>query len=152
MPNSDIENDSIYKIHKYFELKHSAYSYMNNFISENGPAGKVYIDFVNTTDFHEMALSGEAQAMCKQGTNAGGNSEISEALSFETFHRVGHAKHVKVSRVWSCVFCICWKIVLLLKFLFFTPSQGLPETQLNYFKCTRNPIHIEPLPNDITLR
>lgn len=99
LPNSDIENDSIYKIHKYFELKHSAHSYMNNFISENGPAGKVYIDFVNTTDFHEKALSGEAQAICKQGTNAGGNSEISEALSYETFHRVGHAERVKVSRV-----------------------------------------------------
>lgn len=106
--NSDEENDhSIYKNHKYFELKHSCHSYMHKFISENGQPGKVFIDFVNTTDFNEKALSDEARAMCEKDTNAGGNSEISEGVSYETFHRVGYAKHVKVSRVWFFVFCIC---------------------------------------------
>lgn len=68
---------------------------MHKFISENGQPGKVYIDFVNTTDFNEKALSDEARAMCEKDTNAGGNSEISEGVSYETFHRVGYAKHVK---------------------------------------------------------
>lgn len=107
LPNSDEENDSKYKVHEYFESKHSSHSYMCNYISDNGPAGKVYIDFVNTTDFHEKALSGEARAMCEKDTNAGGNSEISEGVSYETFYRWEDAGLVKVRRVWSCVFCIC---------------------------------------------
>lgn len=102
LPNSDVENDSIY-FHKYFKFKHSSHLY--NFIFDDGPVGVVYIDLVDTNDLHVKALSDEAQEMCESGTNAGGRSEISEGLSYETFYRWGDTKLVKVSRVMSCVHC-----------------------------------------------
>lgn len=66
----------------YFEIKNP--DLLENFISENG-RGIVYIDLVTTANVHVKSLSDVAQKMCEHGTNAGGSSEISEALSFEFF-------------------------------------------------------------------
>lgn len=74
-----------------------------NFLDGNGRE-IVYIDLVKTEAFCFESLSEEAQGMCKRA-NAGGQSQISEAFSYETFALWGHTQLEKVSRAWSRVYC-----------------------------------------------
>lgn len=64
---------------------------------EKNERGIVFIDLVGTANYHEASLSDDARQII-QGTNAGGNSEISEAISYEIFYRYG-AELVMVSKV-----------------------------------------------------
>lgn len=55
-------------------------------LTEENTPGIVKIDLVETTDFRVKDLSEGAKKMCEPGVNAGGGSEISEAVSYEIFH------------------------------------------------------------------
>lgn len=62
-------------------------SVLKKFILENTcSVGIVFIDIINGNQFYLKDLSHDAQKMCEHGTNAGGRSEISEAISFESFY------------------------------------------------------------------
>lgn len=52
---------------------------------EKNGRGIVFIDLVKTANFHVNSLSDGARKII-QGTNAGGNSQISEAISYEIFY------------------------------------------------------------------
>lgn len=84
----------------YFVLK--GRSVLKKFILENG-VGIVFIDIITTSHFYLKSLSHDAQKMCEHGTNAGGQSEISEALSYETFYGCADATLEKVSKVRLCL-------------------------------------------------
>lgn len=82
-----MQNNSDVSVHFsggiYFFLK--GRSVLKKFILENR-VGIVFIDIFTTNNFHRKSLSHDAQKMCEHGTNAGGRSEISEAISFEAFY------------------------------------------------------------------
>lgn len=75
-----------------------------NLIQENR-LGIFYIHIITKNVFDVDSLSVGGQKMCKPGANAGGSSEISEALSYEIFHKWENAELVKVSKMWLCVYC-----------------------------------------------
>lgn len=79
-------------------------SNLNYSIKKNG-RGLFFIELVTSSDFKSEDISVRAREMMEPGTNAGGQSEMSEALSFETFHRCLGAELLKVSRVWLCGYC-----------------------------------------------
>lgn len=80
-------------------------SVLKKFILENTcSVGIVFIDIINGNQFYLKDLSHDAQKMCEHGTNAGGRSEISEAISFESFYGCQGATLEKVSKVWLCLF------------------------------------------------
>ncbi|XP_052681551.1 AAC-rich mRNA clone AAC4 protein-like isoform X1 [Crassostrea angulata] len=60
---------------------------------EKNERGIVFIDLVETANCHVASLSDDARQII-QVTNAGGNSEISEAISYEIFYRYRCAKLV----------------------------------------------------------
>lgn len=79
---------------------------LENFIFGDGRGIHVVnIDLVPTTDFHFKSLSKGAKKICEHENSAGGNSEISEAFSFEIFARWKKARLDKVSRAWPFVYC-----------------------------------------------
>lgn len=74
-------------------------------LTEENTPGIVKIDLVETTDFRVKDLSEGAKKMCEPGVNAGGGSEISEAVSYEIFHTQKGAELLMVCLVWLCPYC-----------------------------------------------
>ncbi|XP_062566067.1 AAC-rich mRNA clone AAC4 protein-like isoform X2 [Saccostrea cucullata] len=67
---------------------------MQKSVQNNKDGGLVHLDFDPVMHFKHMKLSTAAEKIWSV-PNAGGNSVISEVLSFETFHRCFHAKLFK---------------------------------------------------------
>lgn len=85
--NLYIGNHFCIRIYDYFALQKS--------IQSNRDGGLFHLDFDPAVHFKCMKLS-EAAEKIWSVPNAGGNSVISEVLSFETFHKSFHAKLLKV--------------------------------------------------------
>lgn len=78
----------------------------NNCILEENRPGIVNMNLVYTPDFQVKDLSEGARNMCEPGVSVGGGgSAISEAVSYEAFHRWKGAELVLVSWVWLCHYC-----------------------------------------------
>lgn len=88
--NLYIGNNFCVRIYDFFDLQNS--------IQNNKRGGLVHIDFDPAVHFKAMTLSEGAEKIWSV-PNAGGNSVISEVLSFETFHRCFHAELLRVRRV-----------------------------------------------------
>lgn len=101
--DNDNVNVSIHNFKKNF-FRSKDLSLFKYAIKKNGK-GLFRIDLVTSSDFQSEDLSVRAREMMDPGTNAGGQSEMSEALSFETFHQCLGAVLLKVSRVWLCGYC-----------------------------------------------
>lgn len=74
-------------------------------ISEENKPGIVKINLIKTTEFRVEFISEGTQKMCEPCVNAGGGSEISEAVSYETFHTWKGTELVMVSWLWLCPYC-----------------------------------------------
>lgn len=85
------------------DIKNEDEELLEEFLEKNG-RGIVFIDLVKTANFHVNSLSDGARKII-QGTNAGGNSQISEAISYEIFYVYRCAELVMVSRLWLFVYC-----------------------------------------------
>lgn len=97
------ESTNQHKLMNFFHPFEISYYYnkeqiFRDCIQENR-VGIFYICLVTKGFLHVDSLSVGGQKMCTPGTNAGGNSEISEALSYELFHILESAELVKVSRM-----------------------------------------------------
>lgn len=85
---------------KIFEIGNE--KVLDDFLYGDGH-GRININLVKTSEFYFKSLSEDALKMCQRGNNVGGNSQISEAFSYELFARWGYTEPDKVSRVWSSV-------------------------------------------------
>lgn len=95
------ESTNQHKLMNYihpFEITYHKEHIFRDCIQENR-VGIFHIPLITKRFLHVDSLSSGGQKMCTPGTNAGGNSEISEALSYELFHRLKSAELVKVSRM-----------------------------------------------------
>lgn len=105
--NLYIGNNFCVRIYDFFDLQNS--------IQNNKKGGLVHIDFDPAVHFKAMTLSEGAEKIWSV-PNAGGNSVISEVLSFETFHRCFHAELLRVRRVpieAVCTYMYIFKVLIL---------------------------------------
>lgn len=105
--NLYIGNNFCVRIYDFFDLQNS--------IQNNKKGGLVHIDFDPAVHFKAMTLSEGAEKIWSV-PNAGGNSVISEVLSFETFHRCFHAELLRVRRVSIeavCTYVYIFKVLIL---------------------------------------
>lgn len=110
--NLYIGNNFCVRIYDFFDLQNS--------IQNNKKGGLVHIDFDPAVHFKAMTLSVGAEKIWSV-PNAGGNSVISEVLSFETFHRCFHAELLRVRRVpieAVCTYMYIFKVLIFYCYLF----------------------------------
>lgn len=97
--NSTNDKVDMHPFGEIFEIENE--KVLDDFLQEffEDGHGIININLVKTLKFYFKSLSEEARKMCQPGNNVGGNSQISEAFSYEMFARWGYTKLDKVSRV-----------------------------------------------------